>query len=52
MAERQSFNEHVIASESIRSKIKINEEVTPDEMVDFYRNQPKLSIRPKSAGKS
>ncbi len=35
---RQSFNEHVIASEWIRSKIKINEEVTPEEMVEYYRD--------------
>ena len=35
---RQSFNEHVIASEWIRSKIKINEEVSPQEMVEYYRD--------------
>lgn len=36
---RQSFNEHVIASEWIRSKIKINEEVSPEEMVEYYHNR-------------
>jgi len=36
---RQSFNEHVIASEWIRSKIKINEEVSPEEMVEYYRTR-------------
>lgn len=35
---RQSFNEHVIASEWLRSKVKINDEVSPDEMLDYYRN--------------
>jgi hypothetical protein len=35
---RQSFNEHVIASEWIRSKIKINDEVSPQEMVEYYRD--------------
>jgi hypothetical protein len=36
---RQSFNEHVIASEWIRSKIKINEEVSPEEMVQYYHDR-------------
>lgn len=35
---RQSFNEHVIASEWIRSKIKVGEEVSPEEMVEYYRD--------------
>jgi len=35
---RQNFNEHVIASEWVRSKIKISEEVSPDEMVEFYQS--------------
>jgi hypothetical protein len=35
---RQTFNEHVIASEWIRSKIKVNDEVSPEEMVAFYRD--------------
>ena len=34
---RQSFNEHVIASEWIRSKIKVSDEVSPEEMVKYYR---------------
>lgn len=36
---RQSFNEHVVASEWIRSKIKINEEVSPEEMVQYYQTR-------------
>jgi hypothetical protein len=35
---RQTFNERVIASEWIRSKIKVNEEVSPQEMVEYYRD--------------
>ena len=35
---RQSFNENVIASEWIRSKIKISDEVGPQEMVEYYRD--------------
>ena len=34
---RRSFNEQVIASEWIRSKVKINEEVSPDEMLEYYQ---------------
>ena len=34
---RRTFNEKVIASEWIRSKVKINEEVSPDEMLEYYR---------------
>jgi hypothetical protein len=34
---RRSFNERVIASEWLRTKVKINEEVSPDEMVEYYR---------------
>jgi parvulin-like peptidyl-prolyl isomerase len=34
---RRSFNERVIASEWIRSKVKVNEEVTPDEMLEYYQ---------------
>jgi hypothetical protein len=34
---RRTFNEKVIASEWLRSKVKINEEVTPDEMLEYYR---------------
>jgi parvulin-like peptidyl-prolyl isomerase len=33
---RRSFNERVIASEWIRTKIKINEEVSPEEMLEYY----------------
>jgi hypothetical protein len=35
---RRSFNERVIASEWIRSKVKINEEVSPDEMLEYYQS--------------
>jgi parvulin-like peptidyl-prolyl isomerase len=34
---RRTFNEKVIASEWIRSKVKVNEEVSPEEMVEYYR---------------
>jgi hypothetical protein len=34
---RRTFNEKVVASEWIRSKVKINEEVSPDEMLEYYR---------------
>jgi hypothetical protein len=34
---QRSFNERVIAAEWIHSKVKINEEVSPDEMMDYYR---------------
>jgi hypothetical protein len=34
---KQSFNEHVIASEWIRTKIKVSEEVSPEEMVAYYQ---------------
>jgi hypothetical protein len=34
---RRAFNEKVIASEWVRSKIKINEEVSPEEMLEYYR---------------
>lgn len=34
---RRTFNEKVIASEWVRSKVKINEEVSPDEMLEYYR---------------
>jgi parvulin-like peptidyl-prolyl isomerase len=35
---RRAFNEKVIASEWVRSKIKINEEVSPEEMLDYYKS--------------
>jgi hypothetical protein len=35
---RRAFNEKVIASEWVRSKVKINEEVSPDEMLEYYRS--------------
>lgn len=37
---RQTFIEHVIASEWIRSKLKdkVSDEVSPQEMVDYYRD--------------
>ncbi len=34
---RRAFNERAIASEWIRSKVKINEEVSPDEMLEYYQ---------------
>jgi parvulin-like peptidyl-prolyl isomerase len=34
---RRAFNERAIASEWVRSKVKINEEVSPDEMIEYYR---------------
>jgi parvulin-like peptidyl-prolyl isomerase len=34
---RRTFNERVIASEWIRSKVKVNEDVSPDELIDYYR---------------
>jgi len=34
---RQAFNERVVASEWIRSKVKINDEVSPDEMLEYYQ---------------
>ena len=35
---RRAFNERVIAAEWIRSKVKINEEVSPEEMIEYYRS--------------
>jgi parvulin-like peptidyl-prolyl isomerase len=35
---RRTFNEKVIASEWARSKVKINEEVSPDEMLEYYQS--------------
>lgn len=34
---QRSFNERVIAAEWIRSKVKVNDEVSPDEMIEYYR---------------
>ena len=34
---RRAFNEKVIASEWVRSKTKINEEVSPEEMLEYYK---------------
>lgn len=34
---RRGFNERIIAQEWIRSKVKVNEDVGPDEMIDYYR---------------
>lgn len=36
---RRTFNEHVIASEWIRSKIKVSQEVTPEEMIEYYQTK-------------
>jgi parvulin-like peptidyl-prolyl isomerase len=35
--ERRAFNEQIIAAEWIQSKVKINEEVSPDEMLEYYK---------------
>jgi hypothetical protein len=35
---RRSFNERTIAREWIRTKVKINEEVGPDEMLQYYQS--------------
>jgi hypothetical protein len=35
--ERRAFNEQIIAAEWIHSKVKINEEVSPDEMLEYYK---------------
>jgi hypothetical protein len=34
---RRTFNENVIASQWVQSKVKINEEVSPDEMLEYYQ---------------
>jgi hypothetical protein len=34
---QRAFNERIIAAEWIHSKVKINEEVSPDEMIEYYR---------------
>jgi hypothetical protein len=36
---RRTFNEHVIASEWIRSKIKVSQVVSPEEMVEYYQTR-------------
>ena len=46
---QQSFNEHVIASEWIRTKIKVSEEVSPEEMVEYYRDHRKEFEYPTQA---
>jgi len=38
---RRGFNERLMASEWIRSKVKVNEDVGPDEMIDYYRTHLK-----------
>jgi parvulin-like peptidyl-prolyl isomerase len=35
---RRSFNERAIAGEWIRSKVKINEEVSPEELLQYYQS--------------
>jgi hypothetical protein len=35
---RRAFNEKAIASEWMRSKVKVNEEVSPDEMLAYYQS--------------
>lgn len=34
---QRAFNERIIAAEWIHSKVKVNEEVSPDEMLEYYR---------------
>ena len=34
---QRAFNERVIAAEWIHSKVKVNDEVSPDEMLEYYR---------------
>jgi hypothetical protein len=34
---QRAFNERVVAGEWLRSKVKINEDVSPDDMLQFYR---------------
>jgi parvulin-like peptidyl-prolyl isomerase len=34
---QRAFNEQVIAGEWLRSKIKVNEDVSPDELIEYYR---------------
>lgn len=46
---RRTFNEHVIASEWIRSKLKVDDEVSPEEMVEFYRSNRKVFEFPAKA---
>ena len=35
---RQAFNEKAIASEWLRTKVKVSEEVSPDEMLQYYQD--------------
>ena len=35
---RQAFNEKAIASEWLRTKVKVSEEVSPGEMLDYYQS--------------
>ena len=35
--EQRSFNERIIAAEWIHSKVKVSEEVSPDEMMEYYQ---------------
>ena len=34
---QRAFNERIIAAEWIHSKVKVNEEVSPDELLEYYR---------------
>src|SRR3954462_8705288 len=38
---RRGFNERIIAGEWIRSKVKVTEDVGPDEMIEYYRSHLK-----------
>lgn len=35
--ERRAFNEQIIAAEWIHSKVKVNDEISPDEMWEYYQ---------------
>jgi hypothetical protein len=34
---QRAFNERIIAGEWLRSKVKINDDVSPDELIEYYR---------------
>src|SRR5204863_320742 len=35
---QRAFNEKIIAGEWLRSKVKVNEDVSPDELIEYYRS--------------
>lgn len=46
---QRGFNERVVASEWIRSKVKVNDEVSPDEMIEYYKSHLKEYEYPSQA---